>query len=182
MGNSDVALQQRLRQDDQRALEEVYQKYRQAFLQYGMKWKLNEADILDVYQDAAIIMHQQFVTRQIVLEGASVKTYLFGIGKNLLMRKIKQKTKVNSYHTVAMEDEVEEMEWEAEEVTTEQKKLALYFAKLGAKCQEILKLFYYQGFSIKEIVQFSHYKDENTVKSQKSRCLKRLKQLINTAS
>ncbi|MEM9936719.1 MAG: sigma-70 family RNA polymerase sigma factor, partial [Bacteroidota bacterium] len=52
------------------------------------------------------------------------------------------------------------------------------YQQMGDKCRELLKLFYYRGFSIKEIVVETGYKDENTVKSYKSRCLKKLKETI----
>ncbi|MEL6925658.1 MAG: hypothetical protein AAFO94_16555 [Bacteroidota bacterium] len=39
-------------------------------------------------------------------------------------------------------------------------------------------MFYYRGLSIAEIVEQTDYKDANTVKAYKSRCLKKLKQLI----
>jgi DNA-directed RNA polymerase specialized sigma24 family protein len=43
----------------------------------------------------------------------------------------------------------------------------------------VLKLFYYNGFTLEEIQQHLNYGNYNTVKSQKSRCLKNLKDLIN---
>jgi RNA polymerase sigma-70 factor (ECF subfamily) len=59
--------------------------------------------------------------------------------------------------------------------------LKKYFDALGEKCQKILTLFYYQQYNIKEIMAEGNYNSENVVKSQKSRCLKTLKEAINNA-
>lgn len=177
MVKSDQAWQHRLRQDDKKALEEVYQKYRPAFLNYARKFGLSQEDLLDIYQDAAIAMHQNFVMKQLSLENTSIKTYLFGIGKNMIFNRLKDHSRYQEVKE--MPDEIEEISWDADAPTEEQRQLALHFGKLGKSCQEILKMFYYRSLTVKEIVQLSHYKDENTVKSHKSRCLKKLVQSIN---
>jgi RNA polymerase sigma-70 factor (ECF subfamily) len=177
MVKSDTAWQERLRRDDKKALTEVYQKHRQAFIQYAKRFNLSQEDLMDVYQDAVIAMHQNFVMKQLKLENTSIKTYLFGIGKNMIFSRLKENSKYQAAQEVP--DEVEEVQWEKDSPTEEQRKLAKYFGKLGASCQEILKMFYYRSLTVKEIVAMSHYKDENTVKSHKSRCLKKLTQLVN---
>ena len=60
-----------------------------------------------------------------------------------------------------------------------QQKLLRNFNLLGEKCQEILNLFYYKSLTIDEIVQVQGYENKNVVKSQKSRCLKSLKERGN---
>ncbi|MGK0414378.1 MAG: putative DNA-binding protein YlxM (UPF0122 family) [Polaribacter sp.] len=58
--------------------------------------------------------------------------------------------------------------------------LRAHFKKLGKKCQEVLTLFYSRGLSIDEIVEHSDYTDGSVVRSQKSRCLKTLKDMIKS--
>lgn len=180
MVKSDTAWQIRLRQDDKTALAEVYQQHRHAFLQYARRFSLSQEDLLDIYQDAVIAMHQNFVMKQLKLEKTSIKTYLFGIGKNMIFNRLKEHTKYQEVQEIP--DEIEEVVWEKDSPTEEQRQLARNFGKLSHSCQEILNMFYYRSLTVKEIVQLSHYKDENTVKSHKSRCLKKLVQSINEAT
>jgi RNA polymerase sigma-70 factor (ECF subfamily) len=180
MVNSETEWQRQLRQDDKNGLSKVYQLHRNAFLQYAKRFSLNQEDILDIYQDAVIAMHQNFVMKQLQLENTTIKTYLFGIGKNMIFNRLKEHNRFQEMQE--MPDEVVEIVWEKGSPTEEQQKLALHFGRLSESCQEILKMFYYRSLTVKEIVEFSHYKDENTVKSHKSRCLKKLVELVNNVS
>lgn len=178
MKNSDIILQERLRRDDKKALAEVYSAHKEVFLNYGVRYNLDRSELMDIYQDSVVAMYQNFVEKQTVLEKSTIKTYLFGIAKNQIFSSLKAKSRL-----YALPDEPEEIETvtlDTEVVTQEQKLLATYFNRIGESCQEILKMYYYRGLTIKEMVEYSHYKDENTVKSHKSRCLKKLKQLIAT--
>ena len=116
--------------------------------------------------------------KQLKLENSSVKTYLFGIGKNMIFTSLKKQQKL--YPESSIQHEYEEIEIEQPEETNESKLLSKAFKNLGEKCQEIIRMFYYRNLSVKEIVELSHYKDENTVKSHKSRCMKSLRELVKT--
>ena len=176
MKNSDTILQERLRNDDKKALSEVYLAHKEAFLNYAIRYNLDREQLMDIYQDSTVALYQNFVEKQITLENSSIKTYLFGIAKNQIFTALKAQKRL-----YALPDEPEAISTvslEEQSPTEEQKLLAKHFGSLGASCQEILKMYYYRGLTIKEMVALSHYKDENTVKSHKSRCLKQLKQLI----
>ena len=58
--------------------------------------------------------------------------------------------------------------------------LQIYFLKLGSHCQKILELFYYQEKKLGDIVNALGYDNKDVVKSQKSRCIKQLRKLIET--
>jgi RNA polymerase sigma-70 factor (ECF subfamily) len=86
----------------------------------------------------------------------------------------KKVTQVSVIENLTVEEEYKE-----EGISTEQKLLTKHFKNLSESCQEILRLFYYRGLTVQEIVDGTHYKDRNTVKSHKSRCLKGLKEKID---
>lgn len=174
---SDYQLQQRLRSDDKAALEDVYNSYRKEFLNYCTRYPLDKAAILDIYQDAVIAMHQNFVMSQVALTSSSVKTYLFGIGKNKLYKELKEQNRILRIEN-EVSDTYESIDIESHLPTENQLALAKNITKISESCQAILKLFYYRGLTIEEIVDMTNYKDGNTVRSQKSRCLKHLKSLF----
>lgn len=179
MKNSDTILQERLRQDDKKVLAEVYSQHKEAFLNYGVRYNLDRAELMDIYQDSVVAMYQNFVEKQTVLEKSNIKTYLFGIAKNQIFTALKAKSRL--YALPDEPEEVEVVELDTEIVTEEQQLFAKYFRQIGESCQELLKMYYYRGLTIKEMVEYSNYKDENTVKSYKSRCLKKLRALIATS-
>lgn len=176
MENTEATLQQRLRENDKKALEEVYIAYKEVFLNYAVSFNIDRDALLDIYQDSVIALFQNFVKKQTRLEKSTVKTYLFGIAKNKLYTYLKAQKRLVVTNTNF--EVFEEIKSEEQELTREQKLLAKYFGEISPSCQDILKLFYYRSLSIKEIVSMTQYKDENTVKSHKSRCLKRLTELI----
>ncbi len=176
MEKQQLDVQSRLRNDDKKALEEVYVAYKEAFVNYGLRFNLDRDDLIDVYQDSVIAMHQNFTTKQLHIENSSLKTYLFSIGKHKIFDRLKERKQFVG--TFTEEDAYEEIDVSEAVLTNEQQLLQKYFKRLGESCQHILKLFYYRSLSIKEIVQQTQYKDENTVKSHKSRCLKKLIALI----
>lgn len=175
---SDNQLQKRLRANDKKALEEVYVDYRGEFLNYSKRYNIETSDLLDVYQDAIIAMHQNFVMSQIELKTSTIKTYLFGIGKNKLFKRLKEKQRTMRVEVEQQKDDYTEINLEEHLPTENQKKLTLRLDEISGTCKELLNLFYYRNLTIDEIVELTHYKDGNTVRSNKSRCLKSLKTLF----
>ena len=50
--------------------------------------------------------------------------------------------------------------------------------ELGENCKKILLLFYFENMSMKEIVAHLPYENEQVVRNKKSKCLKKLEQLV----
>lgn len=175
----DHDLQSRLRAEDKSALEFVYKSYKSEFLNFSQRYKIDNDDALDAYQDAVIAMYQNFVTNRLELTNSSIKTYLFGIGKHKIYRIAKSKQKeLNIENDI---EEFEEMDSNEIDLNYYQKELAKLIGNISESCRELLRLYYYRNLSINEIVERTQYKDANTVKSHKSRCMKRLKSLVSSS-
>ncbi|WP_040279264.1 RNA polymerase sigma factor [Psychroserpens damuponensis] len=173
---SDNDLQIRLRADDKKALEEVYLCYKHEFLNYAKRYDIETFDVLDIYQDSIIALHQNFVTSQLELKSSTIKTYLFGIGKNKIFKKLKENQRL--LRVEVENDEYTEIDIEQDLPSKNQLALAIKLSKLSETCKQVLNLFYYRNLTIEDIVNLTHYKDANTVRSHKSRCLKHLKSLF----
>lgn len=173
---SETQLQSRMRSDDKSALEYVYKTYKEAFYNYALGFNISNIIISDVYQDSVIAMYQNFVMNQLVLEKSSIKTYLFGIGKYKIYRYLNDEKRIITHKADTLD--FEEIQLEDDLPTEIQIKLSQNLKLISESCQLILKLFYYRGLTIDEIVEQTEYKDPNTVRSHKSRCLKRLKTLF----
>ncbi len=172
-----------LRNGSDAVLKKVYEENREKFLNYAKRYNLSEEENIDVYQDAYVIFYNNVMSGKIDSFTSSISTYLFSIGKYLIfdiMRKNKKKVSGNfDLSRVGDEDElVSTMEIEPSGLTAEQELLQKHFATLGEKCQKLLKLFYYRGYTIQEIVIEGEYNSENVVKAAKSRCMKTLKERI----
>lgn len=172
-----------LRSDDRLRLKAMYNSYRAEFLGFGKRYNLDQDALADVYQEAFLALRKRAINGKLYDIQSSLKTYLFGIGKYMIFDALKEKKRNVSYesHMHLVGEEIPAIELDARPaLTQEQFLLRKYFKELGEKCREVLTLFYYRGLNIEEIVQAAGYGNANVVKAQKSRCLKTLRQLMNS--
>lgn len=162
-------------------IKELYNANRNSFLNFAKQYYIAEIDSIDIYQDAFISLRKHAISGKLYDVKSSLKSYLFGIGKHLIYKKLKEYSLKTNFDSVLhkINDVYEEIEIETEkELTEEQQILQYYFQQLGKSCQDMLTLSFYRGLSNKEIANYKGYENENVVRSQKSRCLKTLKDLI----
>lgn len=168
-----------LKRRDERTIAEIYQQYRHGFILFAKRYDLEDTIVLDIYQDAIIALCENAEKGKLNNLKSSLKTYLFSIGKYMIFAHQRK-----SYKKVVFENiDAFHFEWEdykEEENNSEIKELRGSFNLLGAKCQEILQLFYYKEKNLDEITQLMEYENKDVVKSQKSRCIKQLKNLIES--
>ena len=179
---TDEQLIAQLKHRDRSALKSVYLDYKTEFLKFMSRYNA-ETDVLeDIFQDALIALSENAQAGKLDTLKSTVKTYLFGIGKFMLFKHFrKNKREIPTEKTYVFdqyEQTVIEDVFEDEGLNDYQAKLVANFKKLGDKCREILELFYLRGMKLDEITQIQGYDNKNVAKSQKSRCLKSLKELI----
>lgn len=165
------------------ALTKLYKEYRNYFMQYARKFDIDEDSLSDIYQDAFIILRDHALKGNLDHLKSTIKTYLVSIGKYIIYEKLKKNNMTIAYSNMPQirnEETITIENIEENDISEAQKKLSVYFKKLGKRCQEMLTLFYYRGLTIEEITTSLGYENKNVVKSQKSRCLKSLKELIKS--
>lgn len=170
-----------IKRSDKDALKMLYVENREPFINFARKLHISDEDIVDVYQDAIIAFQEKAVKGKIDHLTCSIRTYLFGIGKYMLFEKARKNNKKVDSFPLEKEDynyrEISNAFFE-EEPNTLQLLLRDAFSSLGKKCKEVLTLFYYRGYTIEEIANKLNYENKNVAKSQKSRCIKQLKDKI----
>jgi RNA polymerase sigma factor (sigma-70 family) len=169
---------------DSKEITSLYNSNRGAFMGFGKKYGLNDDDLSDIYQEAFIALRKHAINGKLDTVKSSLKTYLFGIGKFMIYDLLKEKQKTISYEPAVhiTHDNIDTISFDSntEELTLEQRLLHTYFKKLGKKCQQMLTLFYSRGLTNDEIVTSTDYADSSVVRSQKSRCIKSLKEMIKS--
>ncbi|WP_452221875.1 RNA polymerase sigma factor [Lacinutrix salivirga] len=172
-----------LKQGSDLLFKQIYNDNRDKFINFARRYNVSHDDIIDVYQDAYVAFYNNVKSGKLEVLTSSVSTYLISIGKYLIFDKMKKNSKTINPDfdlTIVRKDEVvvDAFEIETEDLTTEQRLMKKHFATLGKQCQELLNLFYYRGFTIKDILELGKYNSENVIKSTKSRCMKSLKEKI----
>ena len=167
--------------NDSKQIKKLYLEHRNAFFGFGKKYKLTKNELSDIYQDSFIALRKRALSGKLNNVNCSLKTYLFGIGKYLIYNELKRKKRFFPLLNNPESDTVEVIQVSTKILLTlEQKLLQKNFIKLGKKCQQVLTLFFYRGLSNKEIALEVGYENEAVVRSHKSRCLKQLKDKVNS--
>lgn len=175
--NKEEELITKVKSDQWSALEEIYNLYRIDFFKYAHKYNIEQEDIADIYQDCIIAFYENLKRGKFIPLNSSLKTYLFAIGKYKMLNLIKK----NSSTIVFDNDLILDLSYK-EDQSYDQEKMAQFekaYQLLGKRCQKILKLFYYENLSLDEIQLHLNYSSKDVLKSQKSRCIKHIKDLIN---
>ena len=179
---NDEQLIAQLKKRDKKALTNVYQDYKTEFFRFMSRYNAERNTLEDIFQDALIVLYENAQAGKLDQLKSTLKTYLFATGKFMLFKYFRDSKKeihtdesyvFNNYEQAVIEDVYED-----EGPDRRQQLLIANFKKLGDKCREILELFYLQGLRLEEIMTVQGYENKNVVKSQKSRCLKTLKDLI----
>lgn len=175
-GNSAIS---KIKNEGNEALGEVYIKYREEFVSWLMKQYRCDVDTAkDIYQQVIVIFYDNIRLGKLTELRSNLKTYLFAIGKNKYHEYLKKNTRF-----VQKDDFAGESGFNGEEIKEKQEKeiqldqLEESLRELGDPCQSILKLFYYQKKSMDQITEILNYKNRETAKNQKYKCLNRLRKI-----
>lgn len=157
-------------------IAKLYHEYRDEFLRNTAKYALTKEERIDIYQDAFVVIYEGIKFGKITVE-KTLKHYLFGVGRNMIIDKIKQKIKERKLQDQLLDQKsnIDIGFFDISPSSDTQDKLNHAINSLSEKCKEILVLFYYRKYSIDAIMHTMNYSNENVTKSHKSRCLKNLK-------
>ena len=170
-----------LKNDDKTVLKSVYLEHKPAFIGFAKTYNIVNEDALDIYQDAIIALRENALKGHLDNLKSGLKTYLFSIGKYMFYKRLKEKQKLHLIHSIEETSDFDELKIKDVDYNfnTRQRQMQQGFKSLGAQCKRLLSLFYMRGFTLDEIVEELNYNSKDVAKSQKSRCLKSLKQTIN---
>lgn len=172
-----------IRQGNRKVLQEQYEVHRTAFMDWGKRrYQCEPEALVDVYQEAFIVLYQNLVSGQLDKMSCSIRTYIFSVAKNLLFKQFRRNTRTDTsqgdqLYLLADEDLNIEEKWV---LTDQQKSLRDAIQSMGKVCQELITLYYYYGLDQESIMQRMQYKNTQTVKSQKVRCMRQLEKLAKS--
>lgn len=166
-----------LKQDDPAVVRQIYLSNKKVFFAVASRYAVTTNDVEDIYQDAVIALIENAKRGKLDTLKSSVSTYLIAIGKFMIFKKLKQPHLQTDFSVL------KEIDWEdfetADETFEQTKLMREQFLKLGPKCQELLRLFYYEEQKLDAILEALGASSKDVLKSQKSRCIKQLKDLMN---
>lgn len=168
------------------AVDALYSSYREPFFRWaGKRFDANRQDFEDAWQEAVTAFYMHVMSGKLTALRCDARTWLFAVGYKRMLnnhRKIKRILWKDSIDETLQQEafrvEVQEKQFHAEK----KESLQSAMKTMSSQCRDMLVQRYFQEKSIEEIQEDFELSNANTTSATLSRCLKRLKELIKTAS
>jgi RNA polymerase sigma factor (sigma-70 family) len=159
-------------------LKRLYTTYFPMVLQLIINNNGNEDDAKDIYQEAIIVLYNKVKSGQFELS-SKLKTYIYSVCRRLWLKRLGQ---MNRYggdirdfeEYLPVDNEVDNHN--ERDIQFDKMENALQL--LGEPCKTIMEDFYIHNRSMQDICERFGYTNADNAKTQKYKCLQRLKKLF----
>ena len=165
------------------ALTQLYRRYFPMVLHFVTTNSGSEDDAKDIYQETLIVLYEKVRSGSLELH-CQLKTYLYSVGRRLWLKQLAQKSRfmVRDVDTPASDEfaagQIDNDLTEHEERDRQFDLMADSLDRLGEPCRTLLNDFYIQHLSMQDITEKFGYTNADNAKTQKYKCLMRLKRLF----
>lgn len=138
----------------------------------------NEDDAKDVFQESVIILYNKVKTGNFELN-SKLKTFIYSVCRRLWLKRLNAQSKTvrnieDFSDFIPVEDDLERHEEKDRQFAIMESALL----QLGEPCKTIIEDYYMQNKSMQEICEKFGYTNADNAKTQKYKCLQRLKKLF----
>jgi RNA polymerase sigma factor (sigma-70 family) len=175
--HNQTALLQGLALNDTKAIETIYKENFNLVQALVVNNNGNTEDAKDVFQEAMIVLYQKVQSGSFELN-CQIKTFVYSVCRRLWLKRLMQQNRYNLHENtediVLVDDEMEDHEKRNTEFGMMEKAMG----SLGEPCKSLLEAFYMQKKNMQEIAAGFGYTNAENAKTQKYKCLMRLKKLF----
>jgi RNA polymerase sigma factor (sigma-70 family) len=177
--NSDEHIIIALRNNDDSVLSVLYKLYFGSINHFIITNNGSEDDAKDIFQEAIIVFYQNIKDQNFELN-CKIKTYLYSVSRLMWLKKIKKASAIVGKITdfegfIAIDDADADL---IEERELQFGKMASALSQLGEPCKTLVEDFYIKQLSMSQISEKFGYTNADNAKTQKYKCLMRLKKLF----
>lgn len=176
--DNEIILLKGLAKNDRKAVETIYRENYNMVQALVLKNSGNIDDAKDIFQEAMIVLYERVQSEAFELN-CQIKTYIYSVSRRLWLKKLLHQnrfltTDETDHEVVSVEEEMEEHEKQHVEFLMMERAMG----NLGEPCKSLLEAFYMQKRSMQEIASNFGYTNAENAKTQKYKCLIRLKKLF----
>lgn len=178
--NIDDKIIKNIRDGDYKEIATFYDRYKKDFVRWAIrKFPVTKDDALDIFQDTMIALLKNIKQGKIEKFDYSVKSYLYAIGRNLLLNKVKFEKRFDNEIDESTAGKIaHQVVFFSDNADHNTRVVDQLLHKLGEPCYTILKLFYYHNYSLESVAREIGSKTANVARAQKARCIKSLKEMF----
>ncbi len=177
--NAEEAIR-RIKEGDQSVFDQIYRDFRDPFIVWicrNQGCSVNDAK--DIFQNTMVTFYLKVINGEITELRSGVKTYLFGVGRNKGREWHRQEHKYAEEPTeyllecILSKSSENGLEYIKEEMIVVERALIV----LGDPCKTLLELYYLKQMKMDAICEQQGYKNTESVKTQRYKCMNRLKDI-----
>lgn len=140
----------------------------------------NREDGADIFQEAVLVLIEKVKTGQFRGD-SSIKTFLSAIARNLWLFELRTRERRKKREVVYMTGEDKEVPAGNDFFNKNSNRdLLQVMGEIGENCKKILTGFYYEAKSMRQLLTEFDYENEQVLRNKKSKCMKKLKELLQT--
>jgi RNA polymerase sigma factor (sigma-70 family) len=137
-------------------------------------------DAADIFQETVLVFIDRVKTNR-YREESSIRTFLYAVARNLWKQELRSRGRRNT-REIAYSDTKELISNEPIERFFDkdiQNTLEAVYLEIGDTCKNILKGFYYEELSMKDLLKRFNYESEQVLRNRKSLCMKKIKDILH---
>lgn len=184
--NTEQQLLSALANGDRKATEQIYKHNFTIVNGWLIKHGSNETDAADIFQEAMVILFSKAQDEEFRLT-CSINTYVFSICKHLWYKKLQKQSRepITLLDNTGNDEDDDDLPYQ-EDVDAHQEREMHYdqldaaLEQIGEPCRSLLKAYYHHDKSMQEIAADFGYTNPDNAKTQKYKCLTRLRKIFYT--
>lgn len=173
------ALLKGLAANDKQAIEQIYRDNYNTIQAFILNNNGSTDDARDIFQESMIVLYEKAQSVEFELT-SQLKTYIYSVCRRLWLKKLNQMQRYSN----GFIDKLEEILPVEEDLEHHEKKDADFtlmetaMSKIGEPCKSLLDAYYVQKKHMQQIAVEFGYTNADNAKTQKYKCLMRLKKLF----
>ena len=174
----DKDLLEGLKLQDKNCIEKIYRQNFPMVQTLILNNRGSSDDAADIFQETMIVLYEKSINPNFELS-CQLKTYIYSVSRRLWLKKLQQQQRIGLQtddfeQVIPIEDDVEDHQKQQDSFTIMEKAMA----KIGEPCKSLLEAFYINKKQMQEIALEFKYTNADNAKTQKYKCLVRLKKLF----
>lgn len=168
----------RIQDNDEETLRYLYIEMRHPITAMLIKNGAGKEDAMDIFQDALIAFYRNVQNKKISGDSIKIKNYLYAISRNLWLNRLRKQPKRFLEEVPSISESPESIYIENENSDEMKKNLELALSKMSERCQKLISDYYLDQKSNEEIARELGFKNANSSRVMKHRCLRQLREIF----
>ncbi len=171
-----------IRSGSEKILFLIYEEFRNEFIQWSSyHYNISKEEAKDYFQEVILALYRNIKSGATIVIDTELKTYLFSIGKYLILKGIRHKSYEQEFLTIPEITNLNSFEDQHDHEHLVQLVKRIY-KLIGSPCKEILEMHYAKRFDMESIANRMGYKNANVAKKKKYECIKQLEDRLKLST